>query len=777
MAQSMCRSKEKQCWQLKVTGTVQGVGFRPFVYNLALECNLLGWVNNSSEGVTIEAEGFPENLAAFQYRLINNSPEMAKIDSVEQKLLPARDFNCFYIAPSKTDNLKTALIPADAAICNDCSQEILDPQDRHFLYPFTNCTQCGPRFTIVKDIPYDRVNTTMSSFELCPGCHDEYYDVINRRFHAQPVACPDCGPQVEITDNNGNIMAGSGDWQSFAWNSLLSGKVLAVKGIGGFHLACIASQEVVQLLRARKNRPSKPFAIMFRDLDSVQKYCHLDEAEVKALISPQAPIVLLRAKSNTSLPESINPGIATVGVMLPYSPLHHLLLQGPIEMLILTSANSTDMPILKDNLEALQNLHDIADYFIMHNRCIYQRCDDSVTFCYNNKPLFMRRSRGFVPNPVKLGFNTREIVLGSGGEMKNTFCLIKNNQAFLSQHLGEITTVEAENNYLDSLNHFIKLYDLQPEIIGYDLHPNYNINHLAKSLSVKYQYAIQHHHGHLASCLADNHYNEKAIGIILDGTGYGPDGAIWGFELLHGDLLDYQREYHQSYTPLLGGEYSVKNPWVMALSYLLKCYGSEGAEIAQKLFAKQFQSELNMVLNTTDKQLDQIQTSSCGRLFDAISALLGICYVNTYEGQAAIELGELVVDRTDDPLIDPYPFLIEQGKIDFLHMFPAILEDLNNNINVALIAKKFHDTIISAVTSAALITAEKTGLKTIALSGGSWNNQYLLKKTVNILKSHKLDILLPKNIPFNDGGLSLGQAAIAYRRWKENVPGSSNESS
>jgi len=778
MAQSTCGSKEKLCWQLKINGTVQGVGFRPFIYNLANDCNLGGWINNSSAGVMIEVEGTYENLVFFQQQLQNNPPQLANIESVELKPIPSRGYKFFSIAPSKTENLKTALIPADAAVCNECLEEILNPLDRHYLYPFTNCTQCGPRFTIIKDIPYDRVNTTMSSFALCPDCSEDYGDITNRRFHAQPVACPACGPKMEIIDRKGINVTGPENWLSFAWKQLLAGKILAVKGIGGFHLACIADQHVVELLRTRKKRSGKPFAVMCRDLEAVNKYCHLNETEKQTLSSSSAPIVLLKLKGTPCLPQSINPGLSTLGVMLPYSPLHFLLLQGPLELMVLTSANPTDLPILKDNHEALEYLHGIADYFVIHNREINQRCDDSVAFCYNDKPLLVRRSRGFVPNPIILGFNAREIVLGIGGDMKNTFCLINKNQAILSQHLGEINTVEAEDHYLESLNHMIKFYDLKPKILGYDLHPIYNASRLAKNLPAEYKYAVQHHHGHLASCLTDNHYHDKALGIILDGTGYGPDEAIWGFEILHGDLLDYQREYHQRYTPLLGGEYSINNPWVMALSYLLEYYSNrEGTEIVQELFAKDFPEELDLVLKTASKSRNHVKTSSCGRLFDAVSALLGICHVNTYEGQAAIELGELVIDQLDNKAPDPYPFMISQSEIDFLTIFPAILEDLKKNKDLALIAKRFHDTVIKAVTSATLITAERRGLKTIALSGGSWNNPYLLTKTVNILQAHGMDILLPKNIPFNDGGLCLGQAAIAYRRWKENVPGCSDENS
>lgn len=777
MAQSMCGSKEKQCWQLKITGIVQGVGFRPYVYSLANDSHLAGWINNSSEGVTIEVEGSFENLTSFRQKLLNNPPDLAKIDAFEQQIVPARDYNCFYIAPSKNEHLKTAQIPADASTCKECLEEVLNPQDRHYQYPFTNCTQCGPRFTIVKDIPYDRINTTMSDFTLCPNCNNEYNDVANRRFHAQPVACPVCGPLVEILDREGKVVSDPGNWQEFTWNKLLAGNIMAIKGIGGFHLACIADQTVAQLLRSRKNRLSKPFAVMCRNLETVEKYCRLNKTEEQALTSSPAPIVLLKLNDGSSLPETINPGLSTLGVMLPYSPFHHLLMQGPVELIILTSANPTDLPILKDNHEALNHLDNIADYFIMHNRDIHQRCDDSVTFCFDSKPVLIRRSRGYVPKPIKLGFNTREVVLGAGGEMKNTFCLLNKNQAFLSQHLGEINTVEAEEFYLESLTHFFKLYELSPKILGYDLHPGYNVSKLAKRLPVEIKYAVQHHHGHLASCLVDNHFSEKALGVILDGTGYGPDGEIWGFELLYGDQLDYQREYHQRYTPLLGGEYSVNNPWAMASSYLLECFGNEGIEIASDYFAESFPNELDVLLKSARKQVQHVKTSSCGRLFDAVSAILGICRVNTYEGQAAIELGELVIDQLDDNALDPYPFLIKQGEIDFLTIFPVILEELKNKKDLALIAKRFHDTIIKAVISTALTTADKKGLRTIALSGGSWNNLYLLKKTTQILKSHDMNVLVPQNIPFNDGGLCLGQAAIAYRRWENNVPGCTNESS
>ncbi len=767
--------KEKTCLQLKINGIVQGIGFRPYVFSLAQKFDLKGWVRNGSGGVLLEIEGEEEKISSFCRQLICNPPSLAKIDKVEQRTIPLRNFQSFEINSSQAQQERHALIPPDLAVCRKCLGEISDPNDRHYLYPFTNCTHCGPRFTIVEDIPYDRCKTSMRNFPPCPECRQEYDDPGDRRFHAQPVACPCCGPQLEIRDRTGKVVSGESNWLEFFWEKMCQGNIFAVKGLGGFHLACIVQSSAVQTLRNRKKRPFKPFAVMCRELKTVEKYCHLTEDEAELLSSPSSPVVLLEQKKDLFLPENISPGLNTLGVMLPYTPLHFLLLQGPFEIMILTSANPTDLPILKGNDEAQEQLKDIADFFLVHNRDIVQRCDDSVVRIIGGELQFQRRSRGFVPRPVELGFQTEATVLGVGAEMKNTFCLLKDNKAFLSQHLGEMGTLESDGFYRESLDHFLRFFDLHPQILGYDLHPGYYISATAKSLSVKNKYAVQHHHGHFASCLAENGFGGKAIGVILDGTGYGIDGAIWGFEIITGDFVNFKREYHQRYIPLYGGESSIKWPWRMCLSYLVHSMGEEGLSVARSLFAPRFERELKVLEKGINSLPYYLPTSSCGRLFDAVAALLGICYENTYEGQAAIQLGELLNDKDIALPLDPYPFLLKEKEIDFFPMFPVMAGEIKKGASVSLIARRFHDTIVKAIIMAVKEVSGRTGLNAAALSGGTWHNPYLLRKIVNILAQGKIKILLHRSVPPNDGGLSLGQAAVAYWRWKANVPGDTHE--
>lgn len=769
--------KEKTCLQLKVKGTVQGIGFRPYVFNLAQKFNLKGWIRNESGGVLLEIEGDEQKIISFCQELISTPPSSAKIERVEQKKVPLRNFQKFEIASSQVQQERNAFIPPDLAVCRKCLDEIMDPEDRHYLYPFTNCTHCGPRFTIVENIPYDRDKTSMRSFPPCHRCRKEYNDPGNRRFHAQPVACPSCGPQLEIKDARGNVISLESNWLDFFWKKMSQGNIFAVKGLGGFHLACITREDVVQTLRNRKRRPFKPFAVMCKDLETVKKYCYVEKEEAELLSSPSAPVVLLQQKEDVFLPDNINPGLSTLGVMLPYTPLHYLLLQGPFDIMILTSANPTDLPILKDNEEAEEQLKDIADFFMLHNRAIVQRCDDSVVRMIEGEVQIQRRSRGFVPQPIKLGFRAETTVLGAGAEMKNTFCLLKDDKALLSQHLGEMGTLESDAFFRESLEHFLRFFALEPQVIGYDLHPGYQISYTAKALPVQNKYPVQHHHAHFASCLAENHFAEKAIGIILDGTGYGLDGAIWGFEIITGNFVQFKREYHQSYTLLPGGEAAIKWPWRMGLSFLLKSMGEEGLSVAHDLFASRFARELSILEKGIASLPYALPTSSCGRLFDAVAALLGVCFENTYEGQAAIQLGELL-DMKDTALpLDPFPFIITEKEIDFCPMFPVLVAEIKRGVNSALLARRFHDTVVAAIMAAVKEISFRTGINVAALSGGTWHNPYLLKKVVNILSQNNIKSLIHRNVPPNDGGLSLGQAAVAYWRWKSNVPGDTHEGS
>jgi len=770
------KDENKIALELKVKGVVQGVGFRPFLFNLAQKWGVKGWVRNESWGVLLEIEGEEEKVETYCREMGLKHPPLAKIEEVEKKKITLRNFREFKIMQSREQEKKLALIPPDIAACPECLREVKDPADRHYLYPFTNCTYCGPRFTIVSDIPYDRAKTSMRYFKPCQSCAEEYGDPADRRFHAQPVACPLCGPRVQVRDREGKILAGEESWREFFWEKMLKGCIFALKGLGGFHLACLVEEEVVQELRKRKKRPFKPFAVMCRDLEAVKKYCILGQEEAEVLSSPAAPILLL-AKREEAVPASVSPGLKTLGVMLPYTPFHYLLMEGPFDIMVLTSANPTDLPILKDNEEALRDLREIADYFILHNRGIVQRCDDSVLRLTGEGLQFHRRSRGYVPAPLHLGFRAETVVLGAGSEMKNTFCLLRGNQAFLSQHLGEMGTVESEKFYRESLGHFLRFFNLVPQVLAYDPHPQYYLSALARSLPVEIKYAVQHHHGHFASCLVENQHHKEAVGIILDGTGYGSDGAVWGLEILSGGLLSFRREYHQRYLPLPGGEHAIRWPWRMALSYLYQSMGEKGLELAFSLFGRHFSKEFDLLAKGLKSSLFTLPVSSCGRLFDAVAAILGVCWENTYEGQAAIQLGEMLDEEDLRYPSEPYPFYLQEGEIDFAPLICALWEEKASGKELRKIVKRFHDTVAEAVVRAAAQAAEKRRLDAVALSGGTWHNPYLLRRVSEMLKGKGLKVLLHLRVPPNDGGLSLGQAAVAYWRWKENVPGDTDENS
>ncbi|MCL6447428.1 MAG: carbamoyltransferase HypF [Armatimonadetes bacterium] len=633
-------------YRLKVSGTVQGVGFRPFVFNLARAYRLGGKVYNDGEGVMIEVEGRAEAVAAFVRKLAGSPPPLARIDRVEKQVLPPVGERDFTIRQSRGQADGKALAPPDVALCPDCRRELANPADRHYRYPFTNCTNCGPRFTIIRALPYDRHRTAMNVFAMCPDCAREYHDPADRRFHAQPVACPACGPQVELVDRKGCPVATGADWPETAGALLQKGYILAVKGLGGFHLACAAAnREAVLELRRRKNRPAKPFALMCRDLATVERHCSVAAEEAELLRSPAAPIVLLRKRPDSPLPPELAPGLDSLGVMLPYTPLHLLLLQAGPPVLVMTSGNKSDLPLVTDNRQALAELGEIADYFLLHNREIINRCDDSVTAVVDGETLFFRRSRGYVPQllavPAAPG---APAVLGIGGEMKNTFCLFGEGKAYLSQHIGEVDFLEGQENLEQSIENFCRLVGIKPQVVAADLHPGYRsarlAGELAARLGIRRHPGVQHHHAHLASCMAENGLDEEVIGIILDGTGYGVDGRLWGFEVLRGDYREFHREFHLAYVPLPGGERAVRNPWLTAAAYLITFLGERGREAVRRLFGDRGR-ELALAEKMLAGGLNSPPASSCGRFFDAVAALLGVCFENTYEGQAAATLGSL----------------------------------------------------------------------------------------------------------------------------------------
>jgi len=777
-----------------VRGVVQGVGFRPFVHRLASEYGLPGWVLNSTEGVVIEIEGDPTTLSRFRADLVRRKPPLAVIERVEASLLPPIGYTTFTIESSQADAEGFVLVSPDIATCPDCLQEVWNPTDRRYRYPFTNCTNCGPRFTIIRDIPYDRPKTTMAHFPLCPDCAREYHDPGDRRFHAQPVACPACGPRLWLVNSKGdpkdNDDMPQGDQAIQAAQGLLEqGKIVAVKGLGGFHLACDATNDAaVSLLRQRKGRVDKPFAIMCPDLAAVEALCFLTEGERELLLSPQRPIVILRRRPNAPVSRLVAPGNNTLGVMLPYTPLHHLLLNaGPAPdqpavatpkprsalvrpILVMTSGNYSEEPIATENEEALERLSSLADAFLLHNRPIHIRCDDSVTRLFRDKEMVLRRSRGYAPFPVRLPFAVPP-VLAVGGELKNTFCLTRDVYAFLSQHIGDMENAETLASFEGSVAHFQKLFRIQPQVIAHDGHPEYLSTQWAQEQSAQTGiplHPVQHHHAHMAACMAENGLVEKVIGVSWDGTGYGLDGAIWGGEFLVGDYGGFQRAAFFRYVRLPGGEAAIRRPYRTALSHLYNAFGDAAWDLNLAFMAQISPTEMAIIRHQTVTGLNSPLTSSAGRLFDAVSALLGIRGVVNYEGQAAIEMEMLASEVSEGEVGGAYalpPLVTGAGafpwEIDPAPMIRAIVNDVLAGVPVAVIAARFHRTMAACITAVCIRIRQREGLNTVCLSGGVFQNMLLLEETVRLLEREGFMVYTHHQVPPNDGGICLGQAMVA----------------
>ena len=858
----------KERAKILIKGIVQGVGFRPFIYNLANAHSLNGWVLNSTEGVSIEVEGEKETLATFIDEIPKKTPPLAMIDSVDVEHLPLIGYETFVIRHSEGDRKtkpsvseanrskpkvaslakQSVKISPDVCTCDDCKKELFDVQDRRYRYPFLNCTNCGPRFTIIEDIPYDREKTTMRKFKMCPLCQAEYDDPTNRRFHAQPNACAECGPSVTIEDKTGPIECNDPIRETI--KLLKEGKIIAVKGLGGFHLACDAeNDDAVAILRKRKRRTFKPFAIMSLNINKIRQYCCIEKEEKQLLESVQRPIVLLKKLENRSISEFVAPNNNYLGVMLPYTPLHYLLLDQPaasflaaqagedttgisdfefrrrqsshrseqplrpfaslteetvLVALVMTSGNISEEPIAIDNIEAKTRLADaegldvihntaLADYFLMHNRDIRMRCDDSVTSTLNGQEFIIRRSRGYAPSPIDLNFSMQE-VLACGPELKNTFCLTKENHAFLSQHIGDLQNIEAFNYYQDAIEHFKRLFRINPKIVAYDLHPEY--------LSTKYALAqenvrlvgVQHHHAHVVSCMAENglvgrklvdsDVSSKVIGVACDGTGYGVDEAIWGCEFLLADESDFRRCAHLKYIPLPGGDAAIKEPYRMAISYLYSAFDKDFLSLDTPLLKRLDKKRVRSILRMIERGINSPLTSSCGRLFDAVSSLIGLKDVTTYEAQAAIEL-EMVADANTS---DVYGYNIERGVmreqtfrnensidisersgeaerlfIDVRKMFCEIVSDLQRCVPKEIISAKFHNTVADFIVETCERIRAKNNIDEVVLSGGVFQNRYLITKVLSQLRARKFTPYFHRRVPTNDGGISLGQAVIANK--------------
>jgi hydrogenase maturation protein HypF len=740
---------------IKVKGIVQGVGFRPFVYNLAQSLQLGGWVLNNSQGVELEIEGGDENITAFLSKLQQETPPLAVVNEVITVPCPVQGTQEFYIHHSEEQgNIRTWVSP-DVGTCKECQQEITSGGDRRYGYGFTNCTNCGPRYSIIKDVPYDRSSTTMKKFTMCSNCQEEYDDPKNRRFHAQPNACPICGPQYHLVSQAGKRV--DGDVFNNTRELIATGHIVAIKGLGGYHLACDGrNEEAVGKLRRRKQREMKPFAVMCGSMEIAHQLCSISPAEEKLLTSGKRPIVLLAKKDSCQLAVSIAPGNAYLGVMLPYVPAHYLLLTAH-DIWVMTSGNVSDEPIAYEDEDAQERLAEIADYFLIHDREIYQSTDDSVVRVVLDQQYILRRSRGFAPAPIGL---SREIplILAVGGEVKNSFCLIKGRFAVMSPHIGDLENLSTYTAYVDSIDHYKKLFNLVPKFVAYDLHPEYLATKYALSLDIP-KVGVQHHHAHIASVLAEHGLQEKVIGVAFDGTGYGSDGTLWGGEFLIADGLDFVRAGHCSYLPLPGGAKAIKEPWRLTAWVLYNLYGMEFANFDMEV-SRNLPLGWELMMDATRKGINAPITSSAGRLFDIAAGILGVSKVVYYEGQAAVEL-ELAAQKSVGYSL-PYTISANQPyQLDFMPTFAALTESVRKGVNINFLAACFHSTVAQAVVEMVWRIRKDTGHRKVVLSGGVWQNMILLTEVVGMLQQDDFTIYTNQQVPLNDGGLALGQALVA----------------
>ena len=740
-------------------GIVQGVGFRPFVFRTALHYGLTGFVQNTIDGVAAEVQGSGSALQKFLSHINNNAPPLSEITSSSCLEISPLGESDFKILESRSHGDLDAYSPPDSAMCDDCLRELFDPKDRRYLYPFINCTNCGPRLTIVKDLPYDRDKTAMACFTLCPDCKNEYDNPADRRFHAEPNACPVCGPRLKLLDASGKECL-SNDPVVIAIDSLKQGLIIAIKGLGGFHLAVDAGNDAaVQRLRERKCREAKPFAIMVRDLNTAHKIVATGTQEELLLASPQRPIVLLSKKNTGVLSERVAPHMNRLGVMLAYTPLQHLLLESNFTALVMTSANRTDEPICIGNREAVQHLQGIADFFLVHNRDILVRCDDSIAMVASGKPRLMRRARGFVPRPVMLA-RKHPAVLALGPHLKSTVCIIKDNQAFLSPHIGDMETPQARDFFYENINLLKKITDCSPGIVACDLHPGYFSSFVAIDMRDVRVVQVQHHHAHIASCMAENGISGKVIGLAMDGTGYGADGTIWGGEFLVADETDFVRAGHIRQFTLPGAEKAIREPWRIGASLLRESFGHKWQDIACKLLDPQ-PGQYKLLEKMLISQINCPFTSSLGRLFDGVSALLGIRSTVNFEGQAAMEL-EAVAESSD---VAAFPYKIENNENTLtLNYFPTIKELTTQRLKGApppALAASFHATLIHSFIEMTVRIRSASGINRAVLSGGCFQNRLLLEGCIAGLMKADFTIYSHHLIPTNDGGVSLGQAFVA----------------
>ncbi len=753
--------------KLTVNGIVQGVGFRPFIFNLAKTHHLGGFVTNTQQGVQIEIQGTVNSVQAFTRAVRTQAPPLSRIDAMDISTLPVQSPGAFTIRRSESGTHNHTFIAADTAVCPDCLRELFDPADRRFQYPFINCTNCGPRFTIIQKTPYDRPFTTMAPFTMCPDCQAEYENPADRRFHAQPNACPVCGPQVWFESGGAEHPLTEKDAAfDSAVSFLQKGKIVAIKGLGGFHLAVdAANAAAVSRLRARKFREEKPFALMVPSLNLVKKVCYVNEKEAALLQSPERPIVLLKRKQTNLVAENIAPGNRRLGVMLPYTPLHHILLHRLAQhtppdsfyALVMTSANRSDEPIVIENEEARLRLGTIADAFLMHNRAILIRSDDSVLFVQKERSRLIRRSRGYVPKSLTVRESPAP-VLAVGGELKNTICLLKENSALVSQHIGDLETLRARTFFEETVCHFQTVFTCTPKIIAHDMHPAYFSTQWARKQAGLQRFAVQHHHAHMAACMAEYNVHEPVLGLILDGTGYGTDHTIWGGELLFGDYTRVERVNWLEPMPLPGGEAAIRQPWRTALGYLHTAFHGN---IPNLPFLKE--KPVSAVTEALEAKINCPLTSSCGRLFDAVAAICGVRSLIRYEAQAAIELTQMAQDVSEPA----YPLTVSHTPLPVSALIRAVVQDVLAGVPVRRIASRFHRTLIELFSAALKRAAQTRHVQIVVLSGGVFQNDILLNGLQETLQKESFNVLIPGRFPVNDGGLSLGQAVIARELLKQ----------
>ncbi|MFF4618265.1 carbamoyltransferase HypF [Nonomuraea jabiensis] len=749
--------------RVRVEGVVQGVGFRPFVHGLATGLGLAGRVGNDAHGVFVELEGGRGQIAEFLVRLERDAPPLAAIERVTVTSRTVRADGGFRIVASDPSGASRTLVSPDIATCADCLAELADPADRRYRYPFVNCVNCGPRLTIVRAMPYDRPLTTMAGFAMCDGCLAEYHDPADRRFHAQPICCPACGPTLRLAGAAGeppSALAGAaGEPLAGAVRVLRRGGVLAVKGLGGYHLSVLAADEgAAAELRRRKRREDKPFAVMVADLAAARRLCAVDEVGAALLTDRARPVVLLPRRPDAPVAGAVAPGSRHLGLMLPYTPLHHLLLADAGAPIVLTSGNRSDEPIAYDDRDALERLGGIADAFLTHDRPIHLRADDSVVRPFRGKGMAVRRSRGHAPHPFTLAWEAPRRILGCGAELKNTFCLAKGRHAFVSPHIGDLEDYETFRSYVEGIEHFAALFDVRPEVVAHDLHPEYLSTKHALGLPDVELVAVQHHHAHIAACLADNGEHGRVIGVAFDGLGYGLDGTLWGGEFLLADLVAFERAGHLAPVPMPGGGAAIRQPWRMAAAYL----DGEGEALAVARRNEQRWGQVSALARRGGRAAPL--TSSAGRLFDAVAALLGVRDAITYEGQAAIELEQLA----DPAERGGYPAAVSRDGGVLVaagsDLVRAAAADLAAGAAIPVISARFHNGVSDLIVRCCRMLRDGTGLTTVALSGGVFQNVLLLRRTVDRLGGAGFRVLTHSGVPANDGGISLGQVAVAAAR-------------